>query len=430
MIRKGLRPKFKVGLGVPGKHDGLHRILPFRRSWIAIGVVAVMDCVFVIPAVSAFKRAAEGWSGFDSLFDLVATVFLSGWLLGWVIAPLLMTGLLALILFGREIIKARPGTVEIFIGLPLVGVSALYEVSKMRNLRIAQPAEKSGTSWRGRHFVFDYGANSVQVGSAVDSEDAAELNSRIQMAAGQEIRHGAALPEDIQTHWEPPESKEASSHKQNRGSEIHHLLSDVSAIDAEPVTLTSFSSLALILANLMPVAGTVFLGWKLSDVMVLYWAESAVIGFFNVCKIAVIGRWAALAAGPFFVGHFGGFMAVHFLFIYSIFVEGPQSGMSSGGDLGTVVQLFIGLWPAVAALFFSHAFSFFANFLGRYEYRGRTVKKQMSEPYSRIIFMHLVLIFGGGLTMFLGEPAPVILLVIGLKVYFDVKAHLKERASV
>ena len=158
------------------------------------------------------------------------------------------------------------------------------------------------------------------------------------------------------------------------------------------------------------------MGWDLGSVLVLYWAESAVIGFFNICKIIVIGRWAALVTVPFFLGHFGGFMAVHFLFIYTIFVEGLQND-SAGGDLGTVAQLFIGLWPALAALFASHAFSFFQNFIGRREYLKRTVQTQMSEPYSRIIFMHMILIFGGGVTMFLGEATPVLLVVIGLKIY-------------
>ena len=51
----------------------------------------------------------------------------------------------------------------------------------------------------------------------------------------------------------------------------------------------------------------------------------------------------------------------------------------------------------------------------------------MAEPYGRIVFMHLVLIFGGGLTLVLGEPAPVLLIVIALKVWFDVMAHLKQR---
>ncbi len=162
--------------------------------------------------------------------------------------------------------------------------------------------------------------------------------------------------------------------------------------------------------------------------MVLYWAESAIIGFWNVCKIAVIGKWFALLAGPFFIGHFGGFMAVHFLFVYTLFVKGIQ-GSDSGGDLAEVAGLFIALWPALLALFLSHGYSFFANFLGRQEYRGRTVGDQMGEPYSRIIFMHLVLIFGGGLTLVLGSPTPVLLLVIGAKIWFDLRAHLKERAK-
>jgi hypothetical protein len=235
------------------------------------------------------------------------------------------------------------------------------------------------------------------------------------MATGTALRRGDASPEELQIKWEEEEQESTPLPLADPVSEI------------APVTLSSSSTLALIIANLIPIAGTIFLGWKLSDVMVLYWAESAVIGFFNLCKIAVIGRWTALLAGPFFVGHFGGFMAVHFLFIYTIFVEGLQNSTSSGGDLGSVARLFIGLWPALLALFISHAFSFFRNFIGRREYLKRTVQNQMSEPYSRIIFMHLVLIFGGGVTMILGDSAPVLLIVIGLKIYFDVKAHLKER---
>jgi len=414
MIRKGLRPGFKIGLDLPVGTDGLRQVLPFRRPWIAIAILAIMDIVFIIPAVTTMQQAAEGWSEFDSLFDLVAALFLSGWLLGWSIAPILMTGILVLMLFGREVLKARSGVVEILIGLPLFGIGARYDPSKMRNLRIEHPVEKSGKSWRGSHLVFDYGANSVALGSAIRDDELSELTSQIQIATGTALRRGDALPEELQAKWETAEEK----------SPAQPLADPVS--EGAPLTLASPSTLALIIANLIPIAGTIFLGWKLSDVMVLYWAESAVVGFFNLCKIAVIGRWMALLAGPFFAGHFGGFMAVHFLFIYTIFVEGLQND-SAGGDLGTVAQLFIGLWPALAALFISHAFSFFQNFIGRREYLKRSVQTQMSEPYSRIIFMHLILIFGGGVTMILGETTPVLLIVIGLKIYFDVKAHMKER---
>jgi len=70
-----------------------------------------------------------------------------------------------------------------------------------------------------------------------------------------------------------------------------------STVSEIPLSLTSPSTLLLIIANLVPIAGSIFLGWNLADVMVLYWAESAVIGFFNICKMAVIGGWTVLLAG-------------------------------------------------------------------------------------------------------------------------------------
>ena len=417
MIRRGLRPNFKIGIDLPDDKDVLRRVLPFRRSWIAIVLLAIMDLIFIIPLVTTIQQATEEWSKFDSLIDLVGALFLSAWLLGWSIGPLLMTGILVLLLFGREVLKARPGTVEIFFGLPLVGVTLQYDAAKMRNLRIEHPPKKSGKSWRGSHFAFDYGANTIAVGSAIDSDEVAELASSIQMASGTAVRRGDALPGEVQTKW-------AANEEKSPGMPLADAV-----VNGTPVTLKSPSTLALIIANLVPIAGMIFLGWKLSDVMVLYWAESAVIGFFNLCKIAVIGHWMALLAGPFFLGHFGGFMSIHFLFIYTLFVKGLQGGNGSDGELADVAQLFVNLWPALAALFVSHAFSFLKNFLGRHEYRGRTLRYQMKEPYSRIIFMHLVLIFGGGLTIILGELTPVLLIVIGLKIFFDVKAHLKQRLS-
>jgi hypothetical protein len=327
-----------------------------------------------------------------------------------------MTTILLVMLFGREVLKVGPGRAELYIGLPFVGVFAQYDVSRMRNLRVEQPAKKSGKSWRGSHLVFDYGANSIGFGSDLGAVELGEIESSIRMASGESIRKGEATPEELEREWEPgPQEAPVAA------------LTEPAVAEPPKGWLTP-SSLMLILANLVPVAGTVFLGWNLSDVMVIYWAESAVVGLFNLAKIIVIGRWAALFAGPFFLGHFGGFMAVHFLFIYSIFVEG-LGGEGPGGDLSGVVALFAGLWPALIALFLSHGYSFVVNFVGNREYAGRTVSQQMSEPYSRIMFMHLVLIFGGGLSIAMGEPTFVLLIVIALKIFFDVRAHIKQRSG-
>ena len=415
MKRTGLKPGFKIGFDIPSEQTTFRRVMPVRRSWVAIGILAAMDAAFLFPAITTLNQAISEWSTFDSLFDLVAALFLSAWLLGWMIAPILMTSILVLMLFGREVIKAGPGTVEIFLGLPLIGLTALYDVSKMRNLRFDKPPKKSSKAWRGDHLLFDYGANTFAIGSSIRGDEVSSIRSQLESATGMKIRRGEAHPDELEPTWK------------SKSEKITPVASTSEAeLSGQSVQLTSASSLLLIFANLVPIAGSLFLDWNLADVMVLYWAESAVIGFFNVCKIAVIGRAFALIAGPFFVGHFGGFMAIHFLFIYTIFVKPQETGMSSGGDLAEVAKLFLVLWPALLALFISHAFSFFRNFLGRQEYRNRTVNQQMTEPYGRIIFMHLVLIFGGGLSIILGGPTLVLLIVIILKIVFDLKAHMKQ----
>ena len=420
MIRKGLRPRIRPALDFAGEGNDFRRVLPFKRSWLAIGILAVFDLIFLYPARTTFHQAATEWGKFEDLFDLVSALFLSAWLLGWSIAPLLMTAMLAVMLFGREVIKANPGKLEVFLGLPGVGVASTYKVSKMRNLRLEIPPKKSGKSWRGSHIVFDYGANTGAFGSDIDEFGLVEIESKIEIASGTSIRHGEATAEELQEQWAPAAMLAGPAETDALAAEP--------AVEGDPVTLGSPSTIALIIANLVPLTGAAFFGWNLGHVMVLYWAESAVIGIFNVCKIVVIGRWFALLAGPFFVGHFGAFMAVHFLFIYGIFIQGVQD--NSGGDLAEVAQMFGDLWPALMILFASHAFSFYNNFLGRKEHRGRSVQNQMSEPYGRIVFMHIVLIFGGGLTLVLGEPAPVLLIVIAIKICFDVKAHLKERTRM
>ncbi len=417
MIRKGPRPRFKFGFERQSGAGPLRVVLPFRRSWVAIGLLAVFDIAFIIPAILTFNQAADAWAGLNSLFDLVAAVFLTAWLMGWSLAPLAISVLLLLLLFGREVVRAGPGVVEIWLGIMGLGLAAIYDAGKMRNLRLETPPPKSAHAWRGPHLVFDYGANSAHFGSDLQQADVGRIESRLEAAIGTRIRRGEASPEDVGEPWEKTTTASRLLSSADSG--------EPATAPEQPASLNT-SAVALILANLVPVAGAAFFGWSLSDVMVLYWAESAIIGFFNVLKIAVIGRWSALFTGFFFLGHFGGFMAAHFLFLYTFFVKGV-TGSDGGGDLAEVAALFVSLWPALLALFISHGYSFWTNFIGRQEYRNRSVRDQMREPYSRIVFMHLVLIAGGGLSLALGDPTPVLLLVIAAKIWMDLRAHRKQR---
>ena len=160
--------------------------------------------------------------------------------------------------------------------------------------------------------------------------------------------------------------------------------------------------------------------------MLLFWAESGVIGFYTLCKMGKIGSWTVLFYGPFFVGHYGGFMVGHLLFIYGLF----GSEFASNSDIPTseVLQDFVRLAPALVALFISHGISYSKNFLGRREYRGKEISQQMGQPYRRIIIMHVTIIFGGFLVLAFGSPLPALLLLILLKLIADLRSHLAEHS--
>ena len=138
--------------------------------------------------------------------------------------------------------------------------------------------KKSGSSWRGQFLAFDYGANKVAFGSDVDDGDIEPTRDEIEVASGVTIRQGDASPAEAEEPWE------------TEIETVSQAVVEPVTVNGEPLSLGSASTLVLVVANLVPVAGTLFLGWNLSDVLVLYWAESAVIGFFNIGKIILIRK--------------------------------------------------------------------------------------------------------------------------------------------
>ena len=196
---------------------------------------------------------------------MTSALFIRFWLLGWSIAPLPLTVLLVLLLFGREEVRAEPGRVEFFLGLPFLGLSASYAPGIMRNLRLEQPPEKSGRSWRGPHAVFDYGANSVASGSNLNEQCLAALKGRIATAAGTQIRSGDALAGELESDWAPGTlARLAGTAEESVDYERVETLSG-----DDEVTWSSPSALALILANCVPLAGATLLYWSLGAVMVI-----------------------------------------------------------------------------------------------------------------------------------------------------------------
>ncbi len=409
-----LKPKIRFGFGRPWARPGeLRLVFPFKRSWAGLIFMGAFVAVFCIPLFSVGAQTDFGDGG--NLFDLVGNLFGAFWLLGWATGVAILVLVFLAMLLGREVVIARPGAFVYRMEILGLGISAECDAAEMRNLRAAEPDDDAGTSWRGPHLAFDYKGDSVEFGSNIEEPAASDLMNRLQEALRAAIRDG-------------PTTEVTASDLPVEANEPFQL--EPSQPARRPVTLTSPSTLALIFANLVPLAGAAFLGWDMGKIMILYWAESAIIGVFNLLKMAVIAKWLVVFAGPFFVGHYGGFMAVHLLFIYGFFIKGVD-GMNEGGGipLSEVAGDFLVLWPALVALFLSHALSFYLNFIGRREYLDGTLQKQMGEPYKRIIVMHMTIIIGAFFVLAFKSAVPALMLLIALKISADARAHVRERSG-
>jgi len=195
-------------------------------------------------------------------------------------------------------------------------------------------------------------------------------------------------------------------------------------------TLTYPSVFILILANSLPLLGILFFSWDVFSILLLYWLETIVIGFFNVLKMLAIGKEKAWPLILVFIIHYLIFNVVHLMFL--IFIFSPQNILSNLWFLN-LDELFNYLHTVIIALtplFISHGFSLFFNFLKKKEYLETKIVKQMFQPYKRVIIMHLIVIFTSVPIILFKENIIAIIALVILKVFFDILGHITEHYSL
>ena len=206
---------------------------------------------------------------------------------------------------------------------------------------------------------------------------------------------------------------------------------------------------ALILANIIPIWGVLFLNWDAFYIVLLYWAENLGIGFYNILKIAFAKgsergkHHRKVFLIPFFTVHYGGFMAAHGIFVLAIFKKKIPELMSGKAWpcflvfvqllLGVIRQMYLIITPAVKfallALFISHGISFAYHYFYKQEYVRAKVDSLMSQPYARIVVMHIAILAGGALSQAMGSPIGLLLILIILKTVLDINLHLRQHEA-
>lgn len=178
--------------------------------------------------------------------------------------------------------------------------------------------------------------------------------------------------------------------------------------------------------------------------MVLYLAECAVVGAFAIVKLWFIPveltpqidrtpalRLAILAGAKAFVTaafvfHFGMFLLFAYLPVAGIADYELRWRGIRGFDLDAYLRGFMVPLAVIAA---GHAVSFCVHFIGKEEWRGRTMREQMTMPYPRVLGMLGAGLAGGLLVAVLRLPAVAVVVFVAFKIVADLHAHFRDHRA-
>lgn len=198
------------------------------------------------------------------------------------------------------------------------------------------------------------------------------------------------------------------------------------------------SNTILILANLVPLIGVLFLGWDGKGIIVIYIIETIMIGLINALKMLTVyfingtkneplessktQNVTGLALVPFFLFHYNFFIFVQsvLFFAFSSMWE-PMGKGPEPFDLISQFSLYINqetAW-ALGSLLFANLTYFVNDFILNDKYKTQTMAGLMFAPYKRIFLQQFLVILGGFIFMLTGGISLVMGLFVILKIIAD-----------
>jgi hypothetical protein len=187
------------------------------------------------------------------------------------------------------------------------------------------------------------------------------------------------------------------------------------------------STLSLIIANLIAINLAVYEGWHLQDLMIIYWTQSVIIGWFGFRRIFDLKQFSTkdflingerppenmntkLAIALYFGVPYGFFHATCLVFL----PEGEQVFQGSGLVLAICVVVF----------YVNHRYSYVYN-RELDQNRKPNIGNIVSFAYARILPMHITIVIGGAL----GPSTKFsLLLFLVMKTVADVIMHKVEHS--
>lgn len=144
------------------------------------------------------------------------------------------------------------------------------------------------------------------------------------------------------------------------------------------------SDIILILINFIPLIGVVFFDWSVFSILIGYWAETGIVGFFIFLKVffLLLKRPNYSSALLFFMAICNLLGSYVFMFFHLAIMATLLSDTSLADNGYSMEWLFKDAWPMWAALILSHGYSFLYNFIGQKEYAG--ILDKLNQPRVKV----------------------------------------------
>lgn len=173
----------------------------------------------------------------------------------------------------------------------------------------------------------------------------------------------------------------------------------------------------ILLVNLIPVGGVLFLGWQAAQILLLYWVENVIVGVLALSRILTAqgatpppaGRkdHGRLGVGCFFMVHYGVFTLVHGVFAVILAVR-------LAGDAMTLWTQTLGDRAFHALVLAAAVFQTIAMIRDWWLsglWRTSSPIEEMFRPYGRIVVMHVTVLGAAWAMASLGAPAWAVLIL-------------------
>ncbi|RBP47110.1 DUF6498-containing protein [Arenicella xantha] len=398
----------RLGSAVRGNPD-YELVSPLAKSVKVMLVLGLITLVLSAVELTVLKQAVGLWSNADELFSLIAALFVTFWLVIWTLPTVLLLFATLVLMFGRMVVVVQAGMVDFVLGVPGIGVRFTLAAKEINDAILVDAEPNS---------IFARSGKQIKIITELSNDNSA-FGSDMTLLDLNHFKQAVSLNKMRETNLDALESSVHAS------VPIEAVPQSQSLTQSENSTGRG-SLVLLILANLVPLFGVLFLRWDLSAIMVLYWAETGIIVLVTCLGMIIKRPIAGTLMSLFTVAHAGAFMAIHFLFIWTLFVTGfDESGSAPGisGDLVRVKQYMFTLWPALLAMTVSHLVALKSTIS-----QGADISKD--SIYPRIIMMHVTIIVGGGLVSVFGNALAALVLLVFLKLAVDIRGHLKQNVNL